>query len=144
MRASGATDISGHVAASEDSSYGASAHSDYGMITLLACDGVPGLQICREKDEQPNIWEDVHHLEGAFVVNVGDMLERWTNCLFRSTLHRVMANRQDRYSMAFFLDPNSDCLVECLDSCCTETNPPRFPPVRSGDYLRERFKITYV
>ncbi|KAK1262521.1 S-norcoclaurine synthase 1 [Acorus gramineus] len=49
---------------SEDGSYGASAHSDYGMITLLATDGVRGLQICREKDNKPQIWEDVNHVEG--------------------------------------------------------------------------------
>ncbi|KAL6985955.1 hypothetical protein U1Q18_019329 [Sarracenia purpurea var. burkii] len=62
---------------------GASAHSDYGMITLLATDGVAGLQVCREKCNQPLIWEDVHHIDEAFVVNIGDMTERWTNCLFR-------------------------------------------------------------
>ncbi|OWM88357.1 hypothetical protein CDL15_Pgr003769 [Punica granatum] len=63
--------------------YGASAHSDYGMITLLATDGVPGLQICRDKSKRPFIWEDVPHIEGTFIVNIGDMMERWTNCLFR-------------------------------------------------------------
>jgi len=60
-----------------------------------------------------------------------------------STLHRVVINAQERYSVAFFLDPNVDCLVECLPSCCTETNPARFPPIRSGDYLQERIKMTY-
>ncbi|ONK73542.1 uncharacterized protein A4U43_C04F32710, partial [Asparagus officinalis] len=78
--------------------YGASAHSDYGMLTLLATDGVPGLQICREKDREPQLWEDVHHVDGALIVNVGDMLERWTNCIFRSTLHRVLAVGKERYS----------------------------------------------
>ncbi|XP_019156810.1 PREDICTED: 2-oxoglutarate-Fe(II) type oxidoreductase isoform X2 [Ipomoea nil] len=104
--------------------YGASAHSDYGMITLLATDGVPGLQVCREKFRQPRIWEDVPNLSG-------------------STLHRVVPTGSERYSVAFFLDPNPDCLVECLESCCSESSPCRFPPIRSGDYLEERFRLTY-
>ncbi|XP_015961622.1 2-oxoglutarate-Fe(II) type oxidoreductase hxnY isoform X2 [Arachis duranensis] len=113
---------------------GASAHSDYGMITLLVTDGVPGLQICKEKFKQPRVWEDVSHVEGAFIVNIGDLMERWTNCIYRSTLHRVIPTGKERYSMAFFLDPPSDCVVECFESCCSESSPPRFPPIRSGDY----------
>ncbi|KAJ6327286.1 hypothetical protein OIU78_014209 [Salix suchowensis] len=123
--------------------YGASEHSDYGMITLLASDGVPGLQVCKEKFNQPRLWEDVPHIKGAFIVNIGDMMERWTNCLFRSTLHRVMPTGQERYSLAFFLDPNPDCVVECLESCCSSSCPARFPPIRSGAYLEERFKLSY-
>ncbi|KAL6565815.1 hypothetical protein OROHE_004870 [Orobanche hederae] len=82
---------------------GASEHSDYGMITLLMTDGVPGLQVCKEKDKQPRVWEDVLHVKGAFIVNIGDMMERWTNCLFRSTLHRVMPVGQERYSDGILL-----------------------------------------
>ncbi|XP_024935226.1 2-oxoglutarate-Fe(II) type oxidoreductase hxnY isoform X2 [Ziziphus jujuba] len=123
--------------------YGASAHSDYGMVTLLVSDGVRGLQVCREKSKQPWVWEDVPHINGAFIVNIGDMMERWTNCLFRSTLHRVMPFGKERYSVAFFLDPNEDCVVECIESCCNESSPPRFPPIRSGDYMKERFRLTY-
>ncbi|CAI9095725.1 OLC1v1031721C1 [Oldenlandia corymbosa var. corymbosa] len=114
----------GEVESSDRQIYGASAHSDYGMITLLAAEDISGLQVCREKFAQPLVWEDVHNLRGAFIVNIGDMMERWTNCLFRSTLHRVMPTGRDRYSMALFLDPNPNCLVECLKSCCSESNPP--------------------
>ncbi|KAH8482092.1 hypothetical protein H0E87_029532 [Populus deltoides] len=63
--------------------YGAGAHSDYGLITLLATDDVYGLQICKDKDAQPQVWEFVAPLKGAFVVNLGDMLERWSNCIFK-------------------------------------------------------------
>ncbi|KAF5729826.1 1-aminocyclopropane-1-carboxylate oxidase-like isoform X1 [Tripterygium wilfordii] len=133
----------GNVASSDEETYGASAHSDYGMITLLATDGVPGLQVCRDKTKHPWIWEEVPNKNGAFIVNIGDMMERWTNCLFRSTFHRVMSVGQERYSVAFFLDPNEDCLVKCLESCCSESCPPRFPPIRSGDYLTERIRHTY-
>ncbi|CAL1375898.1 unnamed protein product [Linum trigynum] len=127
----------------EEPIYGASAHSDYGMTTLLLTDGVAGLQVCREKWRQPRVWEDVPQIHGCFIVNIGDMMERWTNCLFRSTLHRVMPTGQERYSMAFFMDPNPDCIVECLESCCSESCPPRFPAIRSGDYFTERFRLTY-
>ncbi|CAL5203769.1 unnamed protein product [Lathyrus oleraceus] len=122
---------------------GASPYSDYGMITLLMTNGVPGLQICKDKLKQPQVWEDVSHVEGAIIVNIGDMMERWTNCVYQSTLHRVMSTGKERYSVAFFMDPPSDCIVECFESCCSESSPPRFPPIRSGDYLNERFKVIY-
>ncbi|KAJ9538333.1 hypothetical protein OSB04_031066 [Centaurea solstitialis] len=145
----------GDMGVSDEIVYGASAHSDYGMITLLATDGVPGLQasnisfgstlhlVCREKLKQPRIWEDVNHVKGAFIVNLGDMMERWSNCLFRSTLHRVMPTGKERYSIALFLDPNEDYIVECLPSCYSESCPPRFPPIRSGDYIRDRIAAAY-
>ncbi|KAF3449320.1 hypothetical protein FNV43_RR10048 [Rhamnella rubrinervis] len=124
----------GEFGSSDEEILGASAHSDYGMVTLL---------ICREKSKQPLVWEDVPHINGAFIVNIGDMMERWTNCLFRSTLHRVIPCGQERYSLAFFLDPNEDCVVECIESCCNESSPPRFPPIRSGDYLKERLRLIW-
>ncbi|RDX77312.1 encD [Mucuna pruriens] len=121
-----------------------SAHSDFGTLTLLVTNGVPGLQICRDKLEEPRVWEDVSHIEGAFIVNIGDLMERWTNCLYRSTMHRVKRTGKERYSMALFLDPHPDCVVECLESCCSELSPPRFAPIRSGDYLNERFRVSPV
>ncbi|XP_073110757.1 kihadalactone A synthase LFS isoform X3 [Elaeis guineensis] len=124
--------------------YGAGAHSDYGLLTLLATDDVAGLQICKDKDAQPQIWEFVAPLRGAFIVNLGDMLERWSNCIFRSTLHRVMLNGQDRYSVAYFVEPNPECLVECLPSCHSEANPPKFPPVTCGAYMVKRYKETHA
>nr|AAM92286.1 putative gibberellin oxidase [Oryza sativa Japonica Group] len=133
----------GEINESDDGNYGASAHSDYGILTLLATDGIPGLQICREKDRHPQLWEDVHHIDGALIINIGDLLERWTNCVFRSTLHRVVAVGKERYSVAFFLDPDPDLVVQCLESCCSEACPPRFPPIKSGDYLEERLSSTY-
>ncbi|CAM6018848.1 unnamed protein product [Sphagnum balticum] len=123
--------------------YGAGAHSDYGMITLLATDDVPGLQICRNKDAVPQIWEDVQPRKGAYIVNLGDMLERWSNGLFRSTLHRVVNPGMERYSIPFFFEPNYDCVVECLPTCCSEDNPPKYPPITSGNHLLGKYKITH-
>ncbi|XP_026661411.2 2-oxoglutarate-Fe(II) type oxidoreductase hxnY isoform X6 [Phoenix dactylifera] len=124
--------------------YGAGAHSDYGLLTLLATDDVVGLQVCKDKDAQPQIWEFVAPLRGALIVNLGDMLERWSNCIFRSTMHRVVLNGQDRYSVAYFVEPSHECLVECLPSCHSEANPPKFPPVTCGSYLLKRYNNTHA
>ncbi|XP_065857692.1 2-oxoglutarate-Fe(II) type oxidoreductase hxnY-like isoform X2 [Euphorbia lathyris] len=123
----------GEMGHSKETKFGA--HSDYGMITLLVSNGVPGLQVCRENFKEPQIWEDVLPLKGAFFVNIGKMIERWTNGMFRATLHRVVLTGQERYSLAFFVDPSPDCIVECLESCCSESCLKRFPPIRSGDYI---------
>ncbi|XP_031249247.1 2-oxoglutarate-Fe(II) type oxidoreductase hxnY-like isoform X2 [Pistacia vera] len=63
--------------------YGAGAHSDFGLVTLLATDDVLGLQICKDKDAKPQTWEYVAPVKGSFIVNLGDMLERWSNCIFK-------------------------------------------------------------
>ncbi|KAL5721000.1 hypothetical protein ACHQM5_013612 [Ranunculus cassubicifolius] len=134
----------GTVSDTEKGIYGAGAHSDFGFITLLATDDVWGLQICKDKDANPQVWEYVPPQKGAFIINLGDLLERWSNGIFRSTVHRVLGCTQERYSIAYFVDPNQDCLVECLPSCKSETNPPKFPPVKCSTYLRQRYKDTHT
>ncbi|XP_049405145.1 2-oxoglutarate-Fe(II) type oxidoreductase hxnY-like isoform X3 [Solanum stenotomum] len=124
--------------------FGAGAHSDYGLITLLATDDVSGLQICKDKDAEPQIWEYVPPLRGAFIVNLGDMLERWSNGIFRSTLHRVLGNGQERFSIAYFVEPSHDCLVECLPTCQSKVNPLRYPPIKCETYLLQRYKDTHA
>lgn len=124
--------------------FGAGAHSDFGLITLLATDDNYGLQLCKDKDAKPQIWEYVPPLKGAFIVNLGDLLERWSNCFFRSTLHRVLGNGRERYSIAYFVEPSHDCVVECLPTCHSENSPPKFPPVKCQDYLLQRYVDTHV
>ncbi|KAK3024910.1 hypothetical protein RJ639_043225, partial [Escallonia herrerae] len=124
--------------------YGAGAHSDFGFITLLATDDVFGLQICKDKDAEPQMWEYIAPLKGAFIVNLADMLERWSNCIFRSTMHRVLGNGQERYSIAYFVEPSHDCLVECLPTCQSQENPPKFPPIKSENYLLQRYQDTHA
>eukprot|EP00252_Welwitschia_mirabilis_P023089 TRINITY_DN6437_c0_g1_i1.p1 TRINITY_DN6437_c0_g1~~TRINITY_DN6437_c0_g1_i1.p1 ORF type:complete len:324 (-),score=57.09 TRINITY_DN6437_c0_g1_i1:230-1201(-) len=123
--------------------YGCGAHSDFGMITLLATDDTPGLQICKMKDSDPQQWEDIAPVKGAFIVNIGDMLERWSNGLYRSTMHRVIIAGKERYSIAYFLEPSHDGVVECLPTCCSETIPPKYPPIKCEDYLTQRYKSTH-
>ncbi|KAB1214813.1 hypothetical protein CJ030_MR5G018797 [Morella rubra] len=110
--------------------YGAGAHSDYGLITLLATDDVLGLQICKDRDAKPQIWEYVPPIKGAFIVNLGDMLERWSNCIFKQ--------------IAYFVEPSHDCLVECLPTCKSENNPPKFPPILCRTYLSQRYEDTHA
>ncbi|CDP22110.1 unnamed protein product, partial [Coffea canephora] len=116
----------GKISEPESGIYGAGAHSDFGLLTLLATDDVTGLQICKDKHVEPQIWEYVSPVKGAFIVNLGDLLERWSNCSFRSTLHRVLVGGQERYSIAFFVLPNFNCVVKCLPTCHSEDDPPKY------------------
>ncbi|KAG7559876.1 Non-hem dioxygenase N-terminal domain [Arabidopsis thaliana x Arabidopsis arenosa] len=124
--------------------FGCGAHSDFGMMTLLATDSVMGLQICKDKDVKPRKWEYVPSIKGAYIVNLGDLLERWSNGIFKSTLHRVLGNGQDRYSIAFFIQPSHDCLVECLPTCQSENNLPKYPAIKCSTYLTQRYEQSHV
>lgn len=119
---------------------GAGEHTDYGNVTLLATDGVGGLEV-RARDGR---WLAAPAIPDTFVCNIGDCLMRWTNDTYVSTPHRVVnpAGRE-RYSVAFFLDANPDAVVECLPTCVGPDRPPRYPPITSSDYLRGRLDATY-
>ena len=118
---------------------GAGQHTDYGNLTILATDGVAGLQV-RRRD---GVWLDAPHVAGAFVCNIGDCLMRWTNDVYVSTPHRVLRPRQERYSVAFFADANPDALVEALPGCVAPGEAPLYPPILCGDYLTQRLTATY-
>lgn len=118
---------------------GAGAHTDYGNLTLLATDGVAGLQVQRRSGG----WIDVPALPGAFVCNIGDCLMRWSNDVYVSTPHRVLPPARERYSVALFLDPNPDALVSAIPACVPPGETPRHAPVTAGDYLRQRLDATY-
>jgi isopenicillin N synthase-like dioxygenase len=118
---------------------GAGEHTDYGNLTILATDGVAGLQV-RRRD---GVWLDAPHVDGAFVCNIGDCLMRWTNDVYVSTPHRVLRPRQERYSVAFFADANPDALVEVLPGCVAPGQAPRYAPILCGDYLTARLTATY-
>lgn len=116
------------------------AHSDYGMMTLLLTDQQAGLQI-HYKGE----WIDVPPRRNAFVVNIGDMLERWSNGLFKSTLHRVLTSGEaERYSIPFFYEPDFDTEVVCLPTTCSAENPAKYPTITSGQYLLSKYNDTHA
>jgi isopenicillin N synthase-like dioxygenase len=124
----------------EDQQMGSAPHTDYGVITLLAQDNAGGLQVRPRGGD----WIEAPPIPDTYVLNVGDMLARWTNNRFVSTPHRVI-NRSggDRYSLPYFLDPGMDALIECLPTCTGDANPPKHAPVRYGDYLLERLNRNY-
>ena len=118
---------------------GAGAHSDWGAITILLQDGVGGLQV-RGGDDT---WIEAPPLDGAFIVNLGDLIPRWTNGLYRSTIHRVI-NRsgRQRYSVPFFFDGRGDYVSEPIPSCLKEGEAPKFAPLSVNEHLAEMFRST--
>lgn len=118
---------------------GAGEHTDYGNLTILATDGVAGLQV-RRRD---GAWLDAPHIEGAFVCNIADCLMRWTNDVYVSTPHRVLRPAAERYSVAFFGDAHPDAVVEALPTCLAPGAGPRYAPITAGAYLTRRLAATY-
>lgn len=120
---------------------GAGEHTDYGCVTLLATDGVGGLQVRNRRGD----WLDAPHVPGAFVCNIGDCLMRWTNDIYMSTPHRVVSPAgRERYSVAFFLDPNPEADIACLPGCATPDRPARYAPIRGDAFLLSRLSPTYA
>lgn len=117
---------------------GAGAHSDYGNVTLLATDGVPGLEVCA----RDGTWVDVTCPPGTLVCNIGDCLMRWTNDTYRSTLHRVRQPPSERYSIAFFLEVNPDTVVDPRE--IFPNAAPLYAPVTCAEYLTSRLNDTYA
>ena len=115
-------------------------HEDINLITLLIGSGEPGLQVQSLK----GAWIPVTTIPETIVVNVGDMLQRLTNNVLRSTTHRVVNppppfSEVPRYSIPFFLHPNSEFLIKSLDGCVTADNPEHYPePITANDYLTQR------
>ena len=116
-------------------------HEDINLITLLVGASADGLQLLTREGN----WVDVQAGPGQIVVNVGDMLQRLTNNVLRSTTHRVINPPREkwhthRYSIPFFLHPRSEMPLDCLKDCITENNPIAFEPITAGEYLDERLR----
>jgi isopenicillin N synthase-like dioxygenase len=125
-----------------DGAVRAAAHGDINLITLLVGSGEPGLQI----RSRAGAWIPVSTIEGVVVCNVGDMLERLTNHVLPSTIHQVVNppepwRSQPRYSIPFFLHPNSEFMIETLPECISEANPNRYPQgINADEFLQQRLR----
>jgi len=123
----------------------AGAHSDYGSLTILKTEDKPGgLQAYNKA----GAWVDVPVEPGCFIVNLGDLMARWTNDYWISTLHRVvnppqeMVSESRRQSLVFFHNPNYNAVIECIPSCQSPDHPPKYPVTTSGEHLRSQFVRT--
>ncbi|MBI1774095.1 MAG: isopenicillin N synthase family oxygenase [Proteobacteria bacterium] len=115
--------------------FGVAPHSDYGGITLLYQDDKGGLQVRGRSGE----WVMAHPIADTFVINIGDLMARWTNDRFASTPHRVVnSSGQDRYSIALFFDPAFDTVIDPADLLADKTAP-HYPPITCGEYVVSRF-----
>ena len=117
-------------------------HTDLGMITILRNEAAPGgLQVCTPNGE----WIDAPAIDNTFVVNLGDLMMRWTNDRWLSTPHRVAVpvpssrSQSRRLSIGYFVGPNYDAIVECIDTCRKSGEAPRYEPVTVHDYRTNRF-----
>jgi len=124
----------------DDRQIGIGAHSDYECFTMLCTDDVPALQVLNSAGE----WIMAPPIPGCFIVNVGDLMARWTNGYFASTVHRAI-NRSGRrrYSIPVFFGTNSQSVIEVFPTCQGPGRPPKYPPITAGDYIRSRFDATY-
>lgn len=116
-------------------------HEDINLITLLVGASADGLEVMSTEGN----WVPVKTAPDEIVVNVGDMLQRLTNNVLKSTTHRVVNPPKEkwstpRYSIPFFLHPKSDVDLTCLSSCITENNPLHYESITAGGYLDERLR----
>jgi isopenicillin N synthase-like dioxygenase len=125
---------------SPEDEYGIAPHADSTFMTLLAPNKVGGLSLRTRSGE----WIDAPNIPDAFLVNSGELLRRWTNDRFMATPHRVI-NRtgSERYALPFFFDATHDYTMECLPTCTSADNPPKYPPVSYRQYQIEFQRLNY-
>ncbi|KAL9644959.1 hypothetical protein ABK040_004452 [Willaertia magna] len=115
--------------------FGVGKHQDYGCLTILKQDHCGGLEV--EDRINPGNWIKAPPIENTFVINIGDMLERWTCSRYKAAPHRVRnLSSEDRLSAPFFFDPNFECIVTPLEELAlNEEDKKKFPPIKYGDYI---------
>ena len=122
----------------KDNQIGAGAHTDWGWITLLVQDEHGGLEV----ETAAGDWVRAEPIPGTIVVNLGDIILRWTNGRYHSSLHRVMNNRsgRNRHSMVLFFNQSHDTMVESLSTCLEPGETPKYPPCTSGEHTLQRYQ----
>ncbi|KAI0179851.1 putative gibberellin 20 oxidase [Hypoxylon sp. FL1284] len=124
-------------------SRGAGAHTDFGAMTLLVQDDIGGLEVFHRPS---STWHPVPFVKDAYIVNIGDMMEQWTNGRYMSTLHRVISpvSGKDRYSVVFFNEGLLDQVIQCIPTCIEPGEAPLHPPVTVEAHLRKRYGESYA
>ena len=130
-----------HPASAAFNQLGAGAHPDWGGITILAQDAAGGLEIETTSGE----WIAAKPIPDTFVINLGDLMARWTNGIYTSNLHRVKNNLggRDRYSLPFFYSPRYDAVIDAIPTCITPEHPRLYPPCACSDHMMEMFRRSY-
>lgn len=124
----------------EENQFGIAPHTDANFLTFLPLTEVPGLQV-RLPDGG---WLDVPYVPGAFAVNSGDVVKRWSNGRFKSTPHRALPPvGRERYAMPFFYGPAWDATIECLPTCSGPDDPPQWPPTTYGEWMTGWYDANY-
>ena len=123
----------------EEDQFGVAPHTDFGVLTVLCQDRIGGLQIQRRNGE----WAAMPPIPGTLVVNIGDLLERWSNRRYHSTVHRVInSSGRERLSLVLAYDPNFETLVDPR-AFCAPGEEPQDEPITCGDYLLWRFRKAF-
>jgi isopenicillin N synthase-like dioxygenase len=120
---------------------GAGAHTDWGAVTILAQDDIGGLEVRNVAGE----WIQARPIAGAFVINIGDLMARWTNGLYNSNFHRVRNNdtARDRYSIPFFYDVDPTGVIEAIPTCVSPDNPVQYPTCTANEHIADMFQRSY-
>ncbi|KAL1868182.1 hypothetical protein Plec18167_008373 [Paecilomyces lecythidis] len=129
------------------------AHTDWSSITMLFQDDCGGLEV--EDITHPGTFVPATLIKNSIIMNVGDLLQMWSNDTLRSTNHRVALpplsdrfegpNRvtRERYSIPYFLSPDPTSLIECIPACMSEQNPAKYEPITQAEYNRMRASVQY-
>jgi isopenicillin N synthase-like dioxygenase len=124
----------------DDEQFGQGPHTDNSFITILGREDVPGLAVRLPGGE----WLAPPIIPGTFLVNLGNVMKRWSNDRFQSTPHGVLNDSgKDRYSIAFFFSPNPDSVIACLPTCIGAGNPPRYESAVYRDLILAFYNANY-
>ncbi len=131
-----------HPEGADERTFGAGAHTDWGALTILAQDGHGGLEVQMPAGD----WVAATPIKDCFVVNLGDMIPRWTNGRYHSNPHRVRnlhSGGRPRYSIPFFYEPDYAALIEPVPGTVPAGEAPRFASCTAGEHLKEMYRRSY-
>ena len=132
-----------HPVDADERTFGAGAHTDWGALTLLAQDAHGGLEVALPDGS----WLAAPPVTDTFIVNLGDMMPRWTNGRYRSSMHRVrntLSKGQERYSIPFFYEPDYLAQIVAVPGTLAAGEKPLFEACTAGEHLKQMYQKTYA